>query len=284
MDPSDSYLLFTASLTATRYSTFASLAFLVYDHVLTLHAEIEFVWRRAWSLGKVMFIFNRYFGLVVLAFSSIVHFYHFPLLSQFCMIYRAWAGIAVMLAVMSAEVILMARIYAVYDRSKRVLIILAVLYAINIASTAMIVFLSPPGGVQLPPKVLPGCFVVDRATSYLICWIPAFTFETLLFSMMLYRGWRSLRGSLSSPLMNVVIRDSILYFIVIFTALFMDCLTWAISPQKFNVELSGCWTIASSCAFGSRLLLNIRERYFVEQTRISCQTEVVYGSVTSSHV
>jgi len=284
MDPSDANLLFTASLTATRFSTFASLAFLVYDHVLTLDAEIEFVWRRAWSFGKVMFIFNRYFGLAVLAFNSIVHFYHSPTHSQFCEIFRAWTGIAVMLAVMSAEVILMARIYAVYDRSKRVLIIMAVLFAVNIMSSAMIIFLSPPGGTRSPPKALPGCFVVDQAASFFICWIPAFTFETILFSMMLYRGWGTLTGKLSSPLMNVVIRDSIVYFIIIFAALFANCLTWALSPQTFNVELSGCWTIASSCAFGSRLLLNIRERYFSEQTHVSCDTELGYKAKTTSSV
>jgi len=284
MNSSDLSLSFTSSLTATRYSTFASLTFLVYDYVLTFDAEIEFVWHRSWSFGKVLFLFNRYFGLAVLIFNSIVHFYHSPTHSQFCEIFRAWTGIAVMLAVMSADVILMARVYAVYDRKKRVLIIMAVLFAINVASTAMIIFLSPPGGTRSPPKALPGCFVVDQATSYLICWIPAFTFETIIFFVMLYRGWRTLRGALTSTLMNVVIRDSILYFIVIFAALFMDALTWAMSPQKFNVEFSGCWTIASSCAFGSRLLLNIRERYYTEQTHVSCQTELVYMDNTGGPV
>ncbi|KAF8504174.1 hypothetical protein JB92DRAFT_2968778, partial [Gautieria morchelliformis] len=44
-------------------STFASFAFLLYDHVLTFDAEVELVWKYpGWILGKVLFFFNRYLG------------------------------------------------------------------------------------------------------------------------------------------------------------------------------------------------------------------------------
>jgi hypothetical protein len=42
------------------------------------------------------------------------------------------------------------------------------------------------------------------------------------------------------------------------------------------------WTIAASCAFGSRLLLNIRERYFKEQSFIGVETKPLFKSSLSS--
>jgi len=280
MDPRDSVLSFTTSLISTRYTTAASLAFLIYDHVLTFDAEKESVWCRPWSFGTVLFLFNRYFGLFALAFNFIVLFYTFSIHGEFCEVFRLWEGIAVIIAVISAEVILMARIYAVYDRNKRILIVMALLFATNITSTVLIVFEGPPGGTLVPTKTIAGCFVVDRGASYFLCWIPAFVFETILFFMMLFRGWRAREGGINSPLFNVIVRDSILYFLVIFAALFVDCLVWGLSPQTFNVELTGCWTIAASCAFGSRLLLNIRERYFKKET----YSDTTYKLSTDDHV
>ncbi|KAF8504164.1 hypothetical protein JB92DRAFT_2968621 [Gautieria morchelliformis] len=44
-------------------SSFASLAFLLYDHVLTFDTEIRLVWNYpGHRFGKGLFLFNRYFG------------------------------------------------------------------------------------------------------------------------------------------------------------------------------------------------------------------------------
>ncbi|KAF8501912.1 hypothetical protein JB92DRAFT_858406 [Gautieria morchelliformis] len=244
MDPGDSLFLFTSSLTNTRYSTFAALSFLVYDHLLTFDAEKEFVWHSPWSFGKILFFFNRNFGLVALICNA-------------ASVFRAWEGLAMMLAVMSTEVILMTRIYAVYEGNKLILAVMGVLFAANIAGTALIVYLAPPGGTIAPHVHSSGCFVVDRGFSFFLCWLPAF-------------------GALNSPLLNVVVHDSIVYFLAIFASLFVNCLIWGLSPGTFNVELSGCWTIAASCSFGSRLLLNLREQYYKEQSFVGVEAESVF--------
>lgn len=282
MDPGDSPFLFTTSLTNTRYSTFAALSFLLYDYLLTFDVEKRLVWNNPWSFGKILFIFNRYFGSLALTFNSVMLLTSLPNDSQLCKGFRMWEGLAVMIAVMSTEVILMTRIYAVYDRNKLILFVMAVLFAANIASTALIIYVGPPGGALSLSVYISGCHVVDRGFSYFLCWLPAFGFETTLVTIMLYRGLRTRERGLNSPLLNVVIRDSIIYFLVIFTALFVNCLIWGMSPQTFNVELSGCWTIAASCAFGSRLLLNIRERYYKEQSFIAVETKPLFKRETTS--
>ncbi|KAF8513362.1 hypothetical protein JB92DRAFT_3116431 [Gautieria morchelliformis] len=51
---------------ATKYGAVAALAMLTYDYAITFDDEFEFVWKRRWSLGKTLFMFHRYFGLLSL--------------------------------------------------------------------------------------------------------------------------------------------------------------------------------------------------------------------------
>ncbi|KAF7343876.1 hypothetical protein MSAN_01968900 [Mycena sanguinolenta] len=48
---------------ATRFSQLASSAIIVFDHVITLDEEVELIWKSSWSMGKVLFIINRYYTL-----------------------------------------------------------------------------------------------------------------------------------------------------------------------------------------------------------------------------
>jgi len=49
------------------YVEVANLTVFIWDILLTLPREIEFVWRARWSLGKVLYIINRYgtFGVQI---------------------------------------------------------------------------------------------------------------------------------------------------------------------------------------------------------------------------
>ncbi|KAL0958456.1 hypothetical protein HGRIS_000598 [Hohenbuehelia grisea] len=51
---------------STRYAQLASSIIIIYDHFLTLSDEINLIWRASWSVGKVLFILNRYFALASL--------------------------------------------------------------------------------------------------------------------------------------------------------------------------------------------------------------------------
>ncbi|KAF8524416.1 hypothetical protein BU17DRAFT_85044 [Hysterangium stoloniferum] len=49
-----------------KYSAIASAIMISYDHLLTLPAEIDFVWTAGWSVGKCLYLFTHYFGLITL--------------------------------------------------------------------------------------------------------------------------------------------------------------------------------------------------------------------------
>ncbi|KDQ61493.1 hypothetical protein JAAARDRAFT_30943 [Jaapia argillacea MUCL 33604] len=38
----------------------------LYDHALTIDLEVELIWKKRWSLAKILFAVNRYLGSAVL--------------------------------------------------------------------------------------------------------------------------------------------------------------------------------------------------------------------------
>ncbi|KAJ6468127.1 hypothetical protein C8R47DRAFT_1223418 [Mycena vitilis] len=49
---------------ATRYAQLASSAIIIWDHLITLDEEVELIWKSSWSMGKGLFVINRYYTLI----------------------------------------------------------------------------------------------------------------------------------------------------------------------------------------------------------------------------
>ncbi|KAJ3898270.1 hypothetical protein F5879DRAFT_638988 [Lentinula edodes] len=43
---------------------------IIYDHLLTLNDEFEHIWQNSWSMGKALFIINRYYSLIATVVSK----------------------------------------------------------------------------------------------------------------------------------------------------------------------------------------------------------------------
>lgn len=57
-------------LTAIANGAGAALTFTLYDHVLTLDQEIDFIWNGTLGLSKLVFFYNRYGTEIILLFVS----------------------------------------------------------------------------------------------------------------------------------------------------------------------------------------------------------------------
>ncbi|PIL27461.1 hypothetical protein GSI_10610 [Ganoderma sinense ZZ0214-1] len=58
------------TITKIRYAELASSMIILFDHVLTLDQEIELFWHAQWSLGKLLFLINRYYALCIVIFNN----------------------------------------------------------------------------------------------------------------------------------------------------------------------------------------------------------------------
>ncbi|KAL6304069.1 hypothetical protein BKA93DRAFT_826060 [Sparassis latifolia] len=57
-----------STLQRIYFSSVAALAWLVFDVIITLGQEYEFIWKARWSFPKVLYLAARYYGLFNLAY------------------------------------------------------------------------------------------------------------------------------------------------------------------------------------------------------------------------
>lgn len=248
----------------TRYAQLASSSIIVYDHVVTFDQEVELIWSSSWSAGKVLFLINRYYSLFSVIFNN-YGFFSTTLSDSFCLHFFKWQGWTGLIACIIAEMILQMRIYAMYSLNKKVLICMVISFIASISTSAWIMG-TVVGSVNAKAIKIPGgtfCMPGTVQTNFFIFWIPMLAFECLLCGLALFRGFQTFRseGTLyqnGRHLVGILIRDSILYFLVICTTYTTCLLVWIIGPTSL-LEVPVGFSVAMSCVLANRVVFNVRE-------------------------
>uniref|UniRef100_A0A8H8CH81 Uncharacterized protein n=1 Tax=Psilocybe cubensis TaxID=181762 RepID=A0A8H8CH81_PSICU len=140
---------------------------------------------------------------------------------------------------------------------------MAVLFTLTSSIGAWIIAtdIPPTSAVQIPG----GTFCVPRTANHRFFrfWIPALSYEILLCAMALYISFKTFRatGSFmarSQSLVQVLIRDSVFYFLII-SATYIFCMTWWAHAPIGLVEAPIGFSIAMSSVFASRILFHLRD-------------------------
>ncbi|KAG1798124.1 uncharacterized protein HD556DRAFT_221487 [Suillus plorans] len=110
------------------YSYFVVAAFVgaTYDWALTLGQEVELIWRQRWSLMTVLYLCSRYLGILSAGMTLLVIVPTIPLtdtVSWIMYVVRNWTGIVIFAILW---VIIITRLYAMYQGSRKILIFLVV--------------------------------------------------------------------------------------------------------------------------------------------------------------
>ncbi|KXN90879.1 40S ribosomal protein S0 [Leucoagaricus sp. SymC.cos] len=123
--------------------TVASLAFFVYDTSLTLDHEIEYIWTQPHGCWlKWQYLFSRYFALIALVINRVFDLRPSDSESRTKARYPLpnWASYQVIVAgalIVSLELMLMARVYALYKRSISIWRLCMVLLTCELLSVAI---------------------------------------------------------------------------------------------------------------------------------------------------
>ncbi|THU86307.1 hypothetical protein K435DRAFT_368979 [Dendrothele bispora CBS 962.96] len=247
-----------------RYSELASSTIVVFDHLITLDDEIELVWKSSWSIGKMLFIINRYYTLASVIANNRVLFG--PALStDVSLHFFRWQGWTGLFAAMIAEIILQMRLYALYFLDKKVLRMMVAAFIATSATSAAImgVVLSKITVAVVPlPVIGPFCAPVKVPDYFYTFWIPILSFETLLCFMAITKGIQTFRTSgplfrQGRQLVGILIRDSIVYFFVMFATYLTCLLVWVLGTRDM-LEIPIGFSVAMSCVLGNRVILNVR--------------------------
>ncbi|KAH7903663.1 hypothetical protein BJ138DRAFT_1167787 [Hygrophoropsis aurantiaca] len=120
-----------------NYLAAAGGALVLYDQVLTFSQEVDLIWNRQWSYMTALYFIARYSGdLLVIGYAAMYMCINWTY-SGFVSIYLAvnWANNIFLLTM---QAILVIRVYALFNRSKKVLIFLATFYVLQAIATIAI--------------------------------------------------------------------------------------------------------------------------------------------------
>ncbi|KAG2049333.1 hypothetical protein BDR06DRAFT_1023982 [Suillus hirtellus] len=250
------------------YFAVASVIGATYDWALTLGQEIELVWRQPWSLMTVMYLGARYIGLIFYAAPSV--------LSSLIYAARNWttALVGAML-----WVVIVTRLYAMYQRSRRILIFLVVTFLAayiftGVASVIATVHVSGEELIIFGTHQCSYFYGEDIALLVSIEWIVNTVWEVLALCLAIWiavKHFRELRLGHSArgivrDSFTVLIKTHVLYF-ASFAAASCFLIVLDLSPT-FSTEspkvrifsgLLDIFMVVQKCTMGPRLTLSIRE-------------------------
>ncbi|TCD67436.1 hypothetical protein EIP91_012408 [Steccherinum ochraceum] len=161
------------------------------------------------------------------------------------------------------ELILQLRLYALYFLDKRVLALMGITFlaAVTASTVLMATSLSKIVAVAHLIPGMPFCIPVGLPRTFYAFWIPILISETLLCGLALWRGLqnyfaRTVYGS-GQRLMDILIRDSFSYFIILFAVYLCNTVIF-ITGTPAQLESAIGYSVAMSCVMGNRLCLNVR--------------------------
>ncbi|KEP50631.1 putative transmembrane protein, partial [Rhizoctonia solani 123E] len=208
----------------------ASFIFMVYDHMITLAEEVDRIWQQEWTGATWLFALNRY--LTELQF--IVNLVYIDgLLIQACDNFIPFAGASTLVSIAIAEIIMILRTYALYQRSKYILGLLAFFWTGQVI--VMGTTLRHPTRVKLPEGLV-GCIQGGSGDYAVAFWLAPLATDSVIFGLTMFKSIEYIyKTRYRVPLIHVILRDGILYFTVILTANLLNCLLYHLAPPSLKV-------------------------------------------------
>ncbi|KAF8532322.1 hypothetical protein JB92DRAFT_1313531 [Gautieria morchelliformis] len=232
-------------LQATRYFLVSSLALLIYEHFLTLGDEVRYIWSSRVSLAGFLFFVTRYYVPICLSvitsalttkWSEAVCLVPIgSLCFLLCFSCKAVGPLEpvgfLTVVVTSSSILLLLRVYALYNRNKWILGYLSSVIVIHF-SLSIFFFTFPGGGpFPMPPIDLPvfqGCLYLPSPRTKNGPLAPIaleLIYDASIVVLIVAKSWkdRSLSGlGNRSGILRNIVKDGIIYFLVIFSTMF----TW----------------------------------------------------------
>ncbi|TFY77004.1 hypothetical protein EWM64_g7007, partial [Hericium alpestre] len=244
--------------TMVNRSSLASLAFLVWDILITLDDEIRCIWskpNRFWT--KWLFLFVRYFAVAIqvatlFVGTEIAVELHYAYHS--CVSWYIFQEVSTQILIISVELILMIRVHALYDRNYIITAILFALFLVeNITMIITLVHVVP--GVQFDEA----CVVLHTPGSLIYFGVAYVAFETILFGLTLVKFVQAVRrGWGRTPVVTVLMRDGTWAFALVFVVVVINGLFYIGLDGSISAVAYAFVPIVSLMPFPTHIIYLIR--------------------------
>ncbi|KAG0696689.1 hypothetical protein DFH29DRAFT_192377 [Suillus ampliporus] len=261
------------------YFVVASFAGLIYDWILTFDQEVELIWGQRWSLMTVLYLSVRYLGMiyaVITIMGQVPTISVSDAVSHIVYLTHNWMSVVVD-AILGA--IIITRIHAMYQRSRKVLILLIVVFLFSHLLVVVMAAISTSNisGEELILSNTYQCDITfdgDVLLLYGIPWILTTVWEVLALCLALWIAIKHFReprrqsaGGIIRDCFMVLMETHVGYFasfvvvsgsslFLFFSPIFED--TSSLDAQIFD-GFHAIFECVQMFVLGPRLILGVRE-------------------------
>ncbi|EIW56723.1 uncharacterized protein TRAVEDRAFT_73164 [Trametes versicolor FP-101664 SS1] len=246
---------------------FAAIAFgiLWYDFVLTIPIEVERYWKGGRSWAAIFYFLNRY--LSVLSHIPVVVEFFAIMPESRCRKLQLYHQVLAALTQFFVGVLLMLRTYALYNRNRKVVYLLASICAAGgaVSVWAIVSVRSLHLRSFQDIAVYTGCDLTlsEKQGYYLAAaWSSILVFDATVFVLTLTQALRVGR-MFSHSLFHIMLRDGTIYFGILVVCYGCNILTYILAQPVYK-GVSTTFTNVISTTLITRLMLNIRDPKLVD--------------------
>ncbi|KAJ6627622.1 hypothetical protein B0H10DRAFT_355111 [Mycena sp. CBHHK59/15] len=212
---------------ALHYLFLIPITFLYWDHLMTFGDEVRFLWRKPKTPSTYCFFLNRYLACFSDVAVAIFVFSTVP--PSVCTTFNLIRQIVLLLNEITICALLTLRIYALYDRDRRVWIYMLGAGIVLIAVSCWAI--SGERGIPQPDVV--GCHIANsfkNGVHLAVPWESLFIYDVMIFVTLFYKSLRR-RSEFGMtwtniPILTLLLRDGAMYFVIMAVVNLANILTF----------------------------------------------------------
>ncbi|KIJ65475.1 hypothetical protein HYDPIDRAFT_27475 [Hydnomerulius pinastri MD-312] len=243
---------------------FVGESLLIYDYVLTLGQEVEYVWNAPWSIVKATFLLNRYGNLIGQSFVALEET---GILSQgsekFCARFNLFTAIFMIFSSESIHILVLMRAWAIWGCQYRIAVWLTALYIIYMM---VVVGMTAYGAnsanfIKFQYLDIVGVCVGIIPPLVWLTYLASFILDTGMFAMVVHslrKFSKESRPLYPSSLLHLLARDAFAFYIMgLFNSAF-TIVSWTAYSTDARYFLPLAFSFPVLSLIGQRLVLNLR--------------------------
>ncbi|PPR05315.1 hypothetical protein CVT26_011574 [Gymnopilus dilepis] len=214
---------------------YGELVMLFYDILLTFGEEVERIWMKKFSHFTVLWFLNRY--LSPLGYVVIIVSFNDQWSQGVCNRYVLYPEALKCVTAFVIGVIFIIRLYAIYSRSVVILVFMTMILLLEIG--LKIWAFTDGTSMSLPPGVV-GCILMGQHYGrFVFTWVAELIFDTVVVVLTFWRTARLHQDGSGSviSLYNLILRDGLVYFTVIFAANLVTVLVFLVRDLVSSNDL-----------------------------------------------
>jgi len=246
-----------------RNCQFSAAMIVAYEYFMHFPKEVDLFWKRKWTFAKCLFLWNRYYSLGFNIGNAAVFMQSIASV-ELCVNFFHWQNGGSALQFITTQMILVLRLYAMYERSKKILVFLMTLLLMELAGFIVLLELPEPGlvGTNNPSFDLFICADGDPPHAHWIAYVPVILLitESILFGLAVFKAFEQSRSKTpSGRILPQLTRESVWFFAAILLVHLGTVTTWMLNILTLN-ELWTGYSFSIPAVLANRLLISVREQ------------------------